>query len=177
MTSRCSISVPNFPLGQVLLCGWTFLPALQCWKKTTYTMRDDMDIRLNLIKKALWGKKKIPLGDTWCDTVSEPWLQRHDPHNSNQQSKTFSAATTKCNLKNLHKHTKMFGFWLVSMHRVHPCSSPRLHVTNWWIKRSWHKTSQTSTQRTSKQHTLKVCLLRIGPRSKPHAQKVRLDPI
>ena len=70
----------------------------------------DMDIRLNLIKEALWARK-FPPGDTltltsltsaWnsvYDTVLEPRLQSHDcPHTSNQQSTTFSASTTQNNL-------------------------------------------------------------------------------
>ena len=102
MTCRCSISVSNLPANSCFVVG----PSCLCCNfrnqllTSTYPMRDHMDIRLTLIKEAIWGRK-FPPGDTltltsaWNsgdDTVLEPGLQSHDcPHTSNQQSKTFSA--------------------------------------------------------------------------------------
>ena len=102
MTCRCSISVSNLPANSCFVVG----PSCLCCNfrnqllTSTYPMRDHMDIRLTLIKEAIWGRK-FPPGDTltltsaWnsgYDTVLEPGLQSHDcPQTSNQQSKTFSA--------------------------------------------------------------------------------------
>ena len=102
MTCRCSISVSNLPANSCFVVG----PSCLCCNfrnqllTSTYPMRDHMDIRFNLIKEAIWGRK-FPPGDTltstsaWnsgYDTVLEPGLQSHDcPHTSNQQSKTSSA--------------------------------------------------------------------------------------